>query len=97
MGGGVGSDGKLCLVAQGIYKGLRNCRAFFLILPLYNFVVSPLAIYLSFKFEASILMARMTGLKEKNKCKTRHTGAKEAILFAHSVALYNTEEKYPLL
>lgn len=66
-GGGVGSNGKFCLVAQGIYKGLRNYRAFFLILPLCNFVVSPLAIYLSFQFEASILMARITGLKEKKQ------------------------------
>lgn len=89
MGGRAGSDGKFCLVAQGIYKGPRNCSTFFLILPLYSFVVSPLAIYLSFKSEASILMARMTGLKEKNKLKTKHTGAKEAsILFAHSLAIY---------
>lgn len=61
-------------------------------------MVSPLAIYLSFKFEASILMARMTGLKGKNKLKTRHTGAKEArVLFARPLAIFNTEEKYPLL
>lgn len=97
-GGGVGSDGKFCLVAQGIYKGLRNYRAFFLIVPLYNLVVSPVAIYLSFKFEASIPMARMTGLKEKNKLKTKYIGAKEAsILFAHPLAIYNTKEKYPFL
>lgn len=96
LGCWLGSDGKLCLVAQGIYKGLGNCRAFLLVLQLCNFVVSPLAISLSFKREASILMAKMTGLKTKPK--TKQTGENEAsIHLAHSLAIYNTKEKYLLL
>lgn len=71
LGCRLGSDGKLCLVAQGIYKGLGNCRAFLLVLQLCNFMVSPLAISLSFKREASILRAKMTGLKTQNQTNWR--------------------------
>lgn len=71
IGGGVGSDGKLCLVAQGIYRGPQDCRPFLLVLPLCNFVASPPATSLFFKCEANILKAKMTGLKEKDKLETK--------------------------
>lgn len=79
-----GSDGKLCLVAQGIYKGLRNHRAFLLALPLCNFAASPPAISLSFKFEASILIATMTGLKKASSKPNKLEKRKQVFsLFVH--------------
>lgn len=48
VGGGGGNDGKLCLVAQGIYKELWNRPVFLLVLPLCNFVANLQAIPLSF-------------------------------------------------
>lgn len=51
-----------CLAAQGVYKGPPELKAFLVVLPLYNFVASPPAVSLSVKFEASILMAKMTWL-----------------------------------
>lgn len=51
-----------CLAAQGVYKGPPELKAFLVVLPLCNFVASPPAVSLSVKFEASILMAKMTWL-----------------------------------
>ena len=71
LGAAVGSDGKLYLVAQGIDQGLWNCRAFLVVWLLCNFVASPPAIFLSFKFEASVLRPKMMKLKNANKLERR--------------------------